>query len=69
MSLPTVAFTGEKFPIDLNVSSPADVSATVDISAEGKLLGSNPVPLAKGSNQVRVHASLTAAGALNLVRH
>ncbi len=66
VSLPTVAFTGEKFPIDLNVSSPAQAAATVEISAEGKQLGSNSVPLAKGSNQVRVHASLTEAGVLNL---
>ena len=38
----------------------------MEISAEGKLLGSNPVALEKGSNQIRVHASLTAAGAVNL---
>ena len=66
MSLPTVAFTGEQFPVDLNISSPSAVSGTVQISAEGKVLGSNPVTLEKGSNQIRVHASLTAAGALNL---
>ena len=66
VSLPTLAFTGEQFPIDLNVSSPESVSGTVEISAEGKLLGSNRVALEKGSNQIRVHASLSAAGALNL---
>jgi Mg-chelatase subunit ChlD len=66
VSLPAVGFTGEKFPIDLNVSSPAAVSGSVEMSAEGKLLGSNPITLEKGSNQIRVHASLTAAGALNL---
>jgi Ca-activated chloride channel homolog len=66
VSLPTVAFTGEKFPVDLNVSSPTAVSGVVEISAEGKLLGSNPVTLEKGSNQIRAHASLSTAGALNL---
>jgi Mg-chelatase subunit ChlD len=66
VSLPTLAFTGEQFPVDLNVSSPKAVSGTVDISAEGKLLGSNRVSLEQGSNQIRVHASLTAAGAINL---
>ncbi|HYL37162.1 MAG TPA: VWA domain-containing protein [Bryobacteraceae bacterium] len=66
VSLPTVAFTGEKFPIDLTLLSPAAVSGTVQISAEGKILGTNPVTLEKGSNQIRVHASLSAAGALNL---
>ena len=66
VSLPTVAFTGEKFPIDLAISSPSDVSATVQMSAEGKLLGSDAVTLEKGRNQVRVHARITAAGALSL---
>ncbi len=66
VSVPTLAFTGERFPVDLNVSSPAVVSGTVEISAEGKILGSNRVALEQGSNQIRVHASLTVAGALNL---
>ncbi len=66
VSLPTLAFTGEQFPVDLNVSSPEAVSGTVEISAEGKLLGSNRVALEQGGNHIRVHASLTAAGALNL---
>jgi len=66
VSLPTMAFTGEKFPIDLAISSPADVSATVQMRAEGKLLGSEPVKLERGSNAVRVHARITASGALSL---
>src|SRR5262249_45003927 len=66
VSLPTLAFTGERFPVDLNVSSPVAVSGTVQISAEGKVLGSTRVQLEQGSNQIRVHANLTAAGALNL---
>jgi Mg-chelatase subunit ChlD len=66
VSLPTVAFTGEKFPIDLTLLSPAEVSGSVEISAEGKVLGTNTVALEKGTNQIRVHASLSAAGALNL---
>jgi Ca-activated chloride channel homolog len=66
VTVPTVAFTGEQFPVDLSIASPAAVSGTVEISAEGKVLGSNPVKLEKGDNQVRVHASLTAAGALSL---
>ncbi|MGP0072622.1 MAG: VWA domain-containing protein [Bryobacteraceae bacterium] len=66
VSLPTVAFTGEKFPVDLDVYSPVEVSGAVQISAEGKPLGSNTVKLEKGSNQIRVHASLSEAGVLNL---
>jgi len=66
VSLPTLAFTGEKFPVDLNVSSPEAVSCTVQISAEGKVLGASTVALEQGSNQVRVQASLNSPGALNL---
>ena len=66
VSLPTVAFTGERFPIDLTVSSPADVSGSVKLTAEGKLLGADNVKLERGTNQVRVHARITAAGALSL---
>ncbi|HLG95170.1 MAG TPA: VWA domain-containing protein [Bryobacteraceae bacterium] len=66
VSLPTVAFTGERFPIDLTVSSPANVSGSVQLSAEGKLLGADNVKLERGTNQIRVHARITAAGALSL---
>ncbi len=66
VTVPTVAFTGEQFPVDLSITSPAAVPGSVEISAEGKVLGSNAVKLDKGDNQVRVHARLTAAGALSL---
>ncbi len=66
VSFPAVAFTGEQLPIDLTLSSPDAVSGTVEISAEGRLLGSNPVALEKGVNQIRVHASVRAAGALTV---
>lgn len=66
VSLPTVGFTGEKFPIDLSISSPAPAQATVAVSAEGKLLGTNSVALEKGGNTIRVHTTLATPGALNL---
>jgi Ca-activated chloride channel homolog len=66
VTVPTIAFTGEQFPVDLSIASPSAVSGSAQISAEGKVLGSNPLRLEKGDNQVRVHASLTAAGALSL---
>lgn len=66
LSFPDIGFTGEQFPIDLDVSSPAAASATVEISAEGRSLGSNPVTLQQGMNQIRVHASVNVAGALKL---
>jgi Ca-activated chloride channel homolog len=66
VTAPTVSFTGEQFPLDLNVVSPSALSGTVQISAEGKLLGSYPVALEQGDNHVRVHASLSEVGTLNL---
>jgi Mg-chelatase subunit ChlD len=66
VTIPSVVFTGEQFPVDLSIVSPSAVSGSVEISAEGKTLGSNALKLEKGDNQVRVHASLSAAGALSL---
>jgi Ca-activated chloride channel family protein len=66
VTVPTVAFTGEQFPVDLSIASPSAVAGSVEISAEGKGLGSKPIKLTQGDNQVRVHASLSAAGALSL---
>jgi Ca-activated chloride channel family protein len=66
VSLPGQVFSGEKFPVDLTIESPAAASATVEITAEGKSLGSNPVQLAAGENRVRVRASLKTSGAIDL---
>ena len=66
VSVPTLAFTGEHFPINLTVNSPQRTRGAVEISAEGKMLGSNPVTLEKGSNELRVNTSLTTPGALNI---
>ncbi|HEX5227301.1 MAG TPA: VWA domain-containing protein, partial [Bryobacteraceae bacterium] len=66
VTVPSVAFTGEQFPVDLSLASPSAVSGSVEISAEGKQLGSKTIKLEKGDNQIRVHASLSAAGALSL---
>ncbi len=64
--LPTVAFAGERFPIELAVESPEAVEAQVEISAEGRVLGVNPVSLLPGLNQLRVTAAVAAAGAIDI---
>ena len=66
VSLPTVAFTGERFPVDVTVVSPRRASGTVEISAEGKLLGSSPIELEAGTNRLSLHASIVTGGAINL---
>jgi Ca-activated chloride channel family protein len=66
ISLPSIAFTGEQFPIDLVVSSPKAGPAEVELSAEGRTLGKTQVQLNAGDNPIRLHASLNTPGALDL---
>jgi uncharacterized membrane protein/uncharacterized protein YegL len=66
VSLPTNAFTGEPFAIDLAVSAPSPVAADVELFAEGRSLGITPVMLSAGVNPIRMHTSLETPGALDL---
>lgn len=66
LRLPSTAFSGERFPIELTVESPEAVEAQVEISAEGRVLGVNPVSLLPGLNRLRVNASVAAAGAIDV---
>jgi Ca-activated chloride channel family protein len=66
VSLPSIAFTGEQFPIDVVVSSPSAGPAQVELSAEGKPLGQTQVNLVRGENPLRLHASLNTPGALDI---
>ena len=66
VSVPSVAFTGEQFPIDVVVSAPNAVPAEIELTADGKPLGKTQVQLASGINPVRLHASLNTAGALDV---
>ena len=66
VSFPAEVFSGEHFPIDLTVTAPAASAATVEISAEGKTLGSSAVQLQAGENHLRVRSSLTASGAVDV---
>jgi uncharacterized membrane protein len=66
VTLPAQAFTGEHFPIDLAVSAPRRADATVEITAEQKVLGASAVALEPGANHIRVHARVTTVGAIDL---
>lgn len=66
VSLPSQVFSGERFPIDISVNSPRHAAAVVEITAEGKSLGSSRVEVEPGLNHFRVHASVSAAGAVDL---
>lgn len=66
VSLPSNAFTGEPFAIDLAVTAPTKTAAEVELSAEGRSLGVTQVTLGAGINPIRMHTSLETPGALDL---
>ncbi len=66
VSLPSSAFTGEQFPIDLVVSTPHPGPAEIELAAEGRQLVKTQVQLQGGANPVRMHASLNTPGSLDL---
>ncbi|MCX6625129.1 MAG: VWA domain-containing protein, partial [Acidobacteria bacterium] len=66
VTMPAIAYSGDRFPIDLMVSSPRSAQGTVEISVEGKSLGTNHVEITEGANQLRVHANLSASGAIEV---
>ncbi len=65
VSVPTLTFTGERFPVDLIVSSPRAGQGTLEVFADAKAIGKTQVRLEPGSNHIRAHANLTAAGAVD----
>jgi Ca-activated chloride channel family protein len=66
LSMPREAYAGEQIPIDLSVESPGAVNGTIEIFGEGKDLGSNPIKLENGTNQIRVHARMKSSGATSV---
>lgn len=66
VAVPSLVFTGERFPLDLAIRSPRRTTAAAETAAEGKLLGSSRVTLEPGLNRVRVNTSLTTAGSVEL---
>lgn len=64
-TLPSIAFTGERFPIDLMVTSPRAGAGTLEVMADGKPIGKTPVRLEPGTNRIRAHANLSVAGAVD----
>ncbi|MEJ5368935.1 MAG: VWA domain-containing protein [Bryobacteraceae bacterium] len=64
--MPSVAFTGERFPVSLSVHSPEAAPAELEILAEGKTIGKAAVQLQPGENQLSVRASVSTPGAIDL---
>ncbi|MCU1326486.1 MAG: von Willebrand factor, type, partial [Bryobacterales bacterium] len=66
VGIPGSVFTGEKFPVDLTIYSPKATAAIVELSAEGKSIGTHQINLTEGENRVRIRTALNAAGAIDL---
>ena len=66
LSMPRIAYAGEQIPIDVTVNSPTRTSSTIEIAAEGKLLGRTAVDLEPGINRLRVHARVKTSGVTSL---
>ncbi len=66
VSLPHEAFSGEQIPVQLSVVSPVSTRASVDLYAEGKLLGRHDVDLQAGLNQLDLNARIESAGVISV---
>jgi len=66
VSLPAVAFSGERFPILATVTSPQPATARLEIAAEGRSLGATEVKLDAGENRLSVRAAIATAGSIDL---
>jgi uncharacterized membrane protein len=66
VAVPGQVFSGERFPIELTVESPSAAPASVELTAEGKSIGSHQAQLAAGTNHLRVQAMVNSAGAIAL---
>ena len=69
VSAPEEVFSGERFPVELTVTSPESVSATAELEAEGRKLGVQELTLAPGENHVRLRTELNTTGAVELSGH
>jgi Ca-activated chloride channel homolog len=66
VQIPANVFAGEPFSVNLEVAAPRAMSARVELTAEGKVVGSIPAALSAGVNSLRVKASLNATGLAEL---
>ena len=66
VGFPGQVFSGEQFPVEVTLESPRAATANVEMTAEGKTIGSNRVPLAPGTNHLRLQATVNAVGAISL---
>jgi Ca-activated chloride channel family protein len=66
VSFPAQAFAGDRFPIEIALEAPRSAAASIDLTAEGKPIGTNAVQLQAGLNRVRVQVALNTPGAIDV---
>jgi uncharacterized protein YegL len=66
VGFPGQVFSGEHFPVEVTLESPRPTTANVEMTAEGKVIGSSSVPLEAGANHLRLQATVNAVGAIAL---
>jgi Ca-activated chloride channel family protein len=66
VSMPSQVFSGERFPVDVALASPRRAQATMELTAEGRSLGTSRLDLGPGTNRFRARASVSASGAIDL---
>ena len=66
VSVPEEVFTGERFPVDLAITAPVPVKATLELQGDGRKLGSQPVELQGGENHLVMRAAINTTGAVAL---
>jgi len=66
VTYPGQVFSGERFPVEVTLESPRAAEAAVEMTAEGKSIGSSRVRLSAGANRLRLQASVNSSGAILL---
>ncbi len=66
VAFPGEVFSGERFPIEITLESPRSATAAVEMTAEGKTIGSSQVQLVTGANHLRLQANVNSVGAIAL---
>ena len=66
VALPGQVFSGERFPIEVTLESPRAAHGTVEMTAEGKSIGTSQWNWSPGVNHLRLQASVNSVGAIAL---
>ncbi|MDX2267432.1 MAG: VWA domain-containing protein [Bryobacter sp.] len=64
--MPPRAFSGEKFPVAMQIRSPKDVTAEVELEAEGKRIGAGKVTLKAGLNDLDITSAVATSGVIQM---